>query len=66
MSLRKFLSGVIPDDKLALVSDRYEVIGDVAIVTIPPGLEAYREDIALALLSNRRNIRVVLRETGGE
>jgi tRNA (guanine37-N1)-methyltransferase len=63
MSLRKFLSGVIPDNKLAMVSDRYEVIGDVAIVTIPPGMEAYREDIAIALLSQRRNIRVVLRKT---
>jgi tRNA (guanine37-N1)-methyltransferase len=64
MCLKKHLRSIIPDDKLALVSDRYEVIGDVAIVTIPPGLEAYKEDIAVALLSQRRNIRTVLRMSG--
>ncbi|MDD1708672.1 MAG: RsmD family RNA methyltransferase [Methanoregulaceae archaeon] len=64
MSLKKYLRGVIPDDKISLLSDRYEVIGDVAIVTIPPGLEAYKEDIAVALLSQRRNIRTVLRMSG--
>ncbi|MDD1705833.1 MAG: RsmD family RNA methyltransferase, partial [Methanoregulaceae archaeon] len=64
MSLRKYLRGIIPEEKLALVSDRYDVIGDVAILTIPPGLEAYREDIAIALLSQRRNIKTVLRKSG--
>jgi len=64
MSLRKILAGIIPDDKIGLVSDRYEVIGDVAIITIPRGLEEYREDIALALLSKRRNIRAVLQKSG--
>ena len=64
MSLKKYLGGIIPDDKILLLSDRYEVIGDVAIVTIPPGLEAYKNDIAVALLSQRRNIRTVLRMSG--
>jgi tRNA (guanine37-N1)-methyltransferase len=64
MSLRKYLHGTIPDDKVTLVSDRYEVIGDVAVIAIPSGLEAYKEDIALALLSKRRNIRTVLRKSG--
>jgi len=36
----------------------------VAIITISEGLEAYREEIALALLSSRRNIRTVLRKSG--
>lgn len=64
MSLRKILAGIIPDDKIALVTDRYEVIGDVAVIAIPSGLEAYKKDIALALLSQRRNIRTVLRKSG--
>lgn len=64
MSLRKILAGTIPDDKLALVSDRYEIIGDIAIIDIPSGLEAYKEDIALALVSQRRNTRTVLRKSG--
>lgn len=64
MSLRKILEGVLPAEKLPLVSDRYEVIGDIAIVTIPPELEEYRDDIALATLSRHRNIRTVLRKSG--
>ncbi len=64
MHLRKTLAGIIPDEKLELVSDRYEVIGDVAIITINDRLEAYKEEIALALLSSRRNIRTVLRKSG--
>ena len=64
MSLKRSLAGIIPDDKIALLSDRYEVIGDVAIVSIPPGLEAYQADIALALISKRKNVRTVLRKSG--
>lgn len=64
MSLKKVLAGTIPPGKLALFSDRFEVIGDIAIVAIPPELDMYREDIALALISLRRNIRTVLRRSG--
>jgi tRNA (guanine37-N1)-methyltransferase len=64
MSLRKILAGIIPDDKIALVSDRFEVVGDIAILTIPRGLEEYQQDIALSLLSMRRDIRTVLRKSG--
>lgn len=64
MSLKKVLAGTIPPEKLALFSDRFEVIGDIALITIPPELDAYQEDIALALISQRRNIRTVLRRSG--
>jgi len=36
MSLKKVLAGTIPPEKLALFSDRFEVIGDIALITIPP------------------------------
>ncbi len=64
MSLKRSLAGVIPDDKISLLSDRYEVIGDLAVLDIPAGLEAYQDDIALALISKRKNIRTVLRKSG--
>jgi len=64
MSLKRSLAGVIPDDKLRLLSDRYEVIGEVAIVEIPAGLEAYQEEIAYGLISQRKNIRTVLKKSG--
>lgn len=40
------------------------MIGDLAILDIPAGLEAYQDDIALALISKRKNIRTVLRKSG--
>jgi tRNA (guanine37-N1)-methyltransferase len=60
MSLRKLLAGIVPDEKQRYIRDRFDVIGDIAVVTIPPGLEEYKEEIALAVLSVRRNIRTVL------
>ncbi len=60
MSLRKLLAGIIPDEKQRLIRDHFDVIGDIAVVTIPPGLEEYRDEIALAVISLRRNIRTVL------
>ena len=69
MSLKKVLAGTIPLEKLELLSDRFEVIGDIAVVSIPTELDAYVQEIALAIISQRRNIRSVLRRsgmTGGE
>jgi tRNA (guanine37-N1)-methyltransferase len=63
MNLRTFLAGVIPDEKQRYLRDSFDVIGDIAVVTIPPELADYRQEIALAVLSLRRNIRTVLART---
>ncbi len=60
MSLRKLLAGIIPDEKQRYIRDHFDVIGDIAVVTIPPALEEFKEEIALAVISLRRNIRTVL------
>ncbi len=60
MTLKRFLQGVVPDVLLPEIPSRFEVIGDIAIISIPSSCDAYREDIALAILSLRRNIRTVL------
>jgi tRNA (guanine37-N1)-methyltransferase len=60
MNLRTILAGVIPGDKQKYLSDRFDVIGDIAVVVIPPELAEYRQEIALGVLSLRRNIRTVL------
>jgi tRNA (guanine37-N1)-methyltransferase len=60
MTLKRCLGGVVPDNLLAEIPDRFEVIGDIAIISLPSSCEPYQEDIALAILSLRRNIRTVL------
>jgi tRNA (guanine37-N1)-methyltransferase len=60
MTLKRCLQGVVPDALLPEVPHHFEVIGDIAIISLPPSCEPYREDIALAVLSLRRNIRTVL------
>lgn len=60
MSLRKLLAGTIPTDKQRYLRDHFDVVGDIAVVTIPPELDEYRKEIALAVISIRRNIRTVI------
>lgn len=63
MNLKEQLKGVIPEEKLNLLSNHFHVIGDIAIVSIPHELEGCKKDIALAVISRNRNIRTVLNKT---
>lgn len=63
MKLREQLKGTISEEDLSRISNRLHVIGDIAIVSIPPELEGYKKDIALAIISRCRNIRRVLNKT---
>jgi tRNA (guanine37-N1)-methyltransferase len=60
MTLKRRLKGIVPDMLIRDIPTSYEVIGNIAIVPIPPSCDAYKQDIALAVLSMRRNIRTVL------
>ena len=64
MGLQDQLAGKLPGDLLPYVSDHFEVIGDIAILVIPPELEPHKFTIADAILSRRRNILTVLARTG--
>lgn len=55
------LAGTVPADLIPLVPDRFEVIGDIAVISIPPELLPYRAEIADSLMKTRRSIRTVLR-----
>jgi tRNA (guanine37-N1)-methyltransferase len=63
MSLRDQLAGKIPSDLLPYVSDHFEVIGDVAVLSIPAELEPYKLALAQAIVSRRKNIATVLKKT---
>ncbi|MGB4235422.1 MAG: RsmD family RNA methyltransferase [Methanoregulaceae archaeon] len=60
MNLRTLLAGTIPAEKQRYLRDSFDVIGDIAVVVVPPELAEFRQDIALAVMSIRRNIHTVV------
>lgn len=63
MNLKEQLKGTVPPEKLNLLSNHFHVIGDIAIVSIPPELEGCKKEIASAIISRRKSIRTVLNKT---
>jgi tRNA (guanine37-N1)-methyltransferase len=60
MGLREQLREVIPYQALCCISDHFDVIGDIAIISIPQELSDYTQIIAHEIVSRRRNISTVL------
>ncbi|MDO9035752.1 MAG: hypothetical protein Q7U51_11170, partial [Methanoregula sp.] len=60
MGLKEQLRGIIPDQVLCLISDHFEVIGDIAVLSIPQELSDYKQIIAQEIISHRKNIYTVL------
>jgi tRNA (guanine37-N1)-methyltransferase len=63
MNLADALKGALPPDKLREFSGRFDVIGDIAIVTLFPALRPYEKAIAAAILEHRHGIRTVVRKS---
>ncbi|MFA4850791.1 MAG: RsmD family RNA methyltransferase [Methanoregula sp.] len=60
MKLKEQLRGIIPDQALCSLSDHFEVIGDIAVISIPQQLSDYKQIIAQEIISRRKNIYTVL------
>lgn len=60
VSLRDAMIGIVEESLLPLVPKRFDYIGNVAVISIPPELAAYKEAIASKLFSMRGNTRAVL------
>lgn len=60
MGLREQLRGISPDQALSGISDHFEVIGDIAVISVPQELSEYKPVIAREIISRRRNIYTVL------
>jgi tRNA (guanine37-N1)-methyltransferase len=60
MSLKDDLKGRIPEKELDILPKRFDIIGDIAIVSIPEELESYKEDIARTIMGKMQNIKNVL------
>jgi tRNA (guanine37-N1)-methyltransferase len=63
MRLKEKLWGIVPDEKLCKISEHFQLIGDVAVISLPVELNEYKTAIAKAVLSQSKNIRMVLNKT---
>lgn len=59
MRLKERLKGVVPEEKLELLSSRFHVIGDIAILSLDPELDLYMREIASALLDQCSNVHTI-------
>ena len=63
MQIRDQMKGIIPDSVLDHLSNRFDVIGDIAILHLPPELHSYQHIIASTIISRRCAIHTVLNKT---
>ncbi|MFT5699355.1 MAG: tRNA (guanine37-N1)-methyltransferase [Desulforhopalus sp.] len=62
--LKQILSSVLPKKELERVIGSYDVVGDIAIVIIPEELVYRQRLIGEALLTCKKNVRVVAKRVG--
>jgi len=60
MGLKDQVRGIIPDSALRHLSDHFDVIGDIAVLSLSPHLVGYEGIIARAIIMRRRTIKTVL------
>ncbi|MGA9099020.1 MAG: class I SAM-dependent methyltransferase family protein [Methanotrichaceae archaeon] len=60
MNLRDQLQESLSDTAINKLSNRFRIIGDIAIVSIPPEMSDYKWMVSEALIASRRNIKTVL------
>lgn len=63
MKLREKLQGIVPDDCLLKLTNRFHIVGDIAILALPDEVGEYKEKIAQGVLSQDKSIRLVLNKT---
>lgn len=64
MGLKDRIADNLQADLLPLVSDHFEVIGNIAVLAMPSQLEPFRHIITEAVLSRHRNVTTILNKTG--
>lgn len=63
-SLEEALRGILGDDMLSSLPKSMDIVGQVAIIEIPPLLENTKSLIGKAVLDVHKNVRTVLAKTG--
>jgi tRNA (guanine37-N1)-methyltransferase len=64
MNLKKKIEGSLSARELESLVTAYDMVGDIAIITIPEELESRERLIAEAILDSNRKIRVVAKRAG--
>ncbi|EHQ34708.1 class I SAM-dependent methyltransferase [Methanoplanus limicola] len=60
MDFKSRLKGKVPDEVLEGISGRFDVVGDIAVLSLPECAEPYAGCIAGAVCDSRKNVRTVL------
>jgi tRNA (guanine37-N1)-methyltransferase len=63
MRLKEKLQGVVPQECLSKLANRFHVIGNIAILCLAPELDSYKKEIAETVLSSGKSIHTVLNKT---
>lgn len=63
-SLIEALSTELPPYLLASLPHAVDLVGDIAIIEVPPELDSYKEIIGEAILKMHKNVRTVLAKAG--
>jgi tRNA (guanine37-N1)-methyltransferase len=64
MNLKDQMKSTIPATLLHLVPKRFDIIGDILLISIPPELDKYKTQIIEKLIRKHKNIRTVLNKVG--
>lgn len=64
MKLDQALESILSRDELGLLINSYDVVGDIAIIIIPEGLETKEYLIAEQILQNNKRVKVVAKRDG--
>ena len=62
--MREVLSGFLPSDESAYVSNSYDVVGDIAILRLTDKSRKHGQIIAKTIMSVHKNVKTVLDQTG--
>lgn len=63
-SMEDALKGILTKNEMESLVTSFDIVGDIAIIEIPPSLAKREKEISSAIMSVHRNIRVVLRKMG--
>lgn len=60
MRLKDQLAEILPAELVPYLSNHFEVIGDIGIIALPPELDPFKETIAQAIVTRRKNLATIL------
>jgi tRNA (guanine37-N1)-methyltransferase len=63
-TIQEVLEDKMPPHLLACLPRAMDIVGDIAIIEIPPELEAYKKEIGDAILQVHRSVQTVLAKAG--